>query len=198
MGHYLFEDATIGIILAVAVEIFLLISWLFMRKKFNKLVLLMGPGIICLFVLMDVLVKTNREHLEETTRKIVKAAQEENADAIISLLSDNLLINNRLDKPATADIIRWHLARPLIAKNYIKELLVKSAHDKSGQVEFEVITNIDPKSSYGIIPIVSSRWLFVYVRDPDGPYRVSNMVMLKLADQAGIDVFKKQKLNPDF
>jgi hypothetical protein len=195
MGYYLFEDPTMGIVLGVAVEIFLLISWMFMRERFNRLVLLAGPAVMGLFILLDVLVDTNREQLTKTTRQIINAAEEENAEVIIGLLSDNLLINNSLDKDMVGGIIKWHLSKPLIAANYTKEILVKSHSDQAGQVEFEVTTNLDPKSSYGVIPLVKSQWRFEYVRDPDGKYRVKDMVMLKLGEDRGIDVFRKQKLN---
>ncbi len=142
---------------------------------------------------MDYLVETNREQLERLTRQIVQAAEVENAQEIIDLLSDNLLLNNGLDKNGAARAIERKLDRPLIDANIIRKLLVTSSEDTTGQVEFTVFTTIDRRSNYAIVPAIKTSWLFEYIREnTKQEYRVSNIVMTALNNDKSqiIDVFR--------
>jgi len=192
MGYYLFDSPSMGIILACILEFLALLAWLFVRHKFNKLYLLIGPGVMGLFILLDGLVETNREKLENTTRLIVQAAQEENPEAIISLLSDKFLYRNRLNKAKAAGYIESYLRRPVIVSNSIRELSVVQVTEQAGRVEFKVLTNFEPEGPYGMAPLLRTTWRFDFVRDSDRRYRVSNLEMLKMQDQAGIDIFSRQ------
>ena len=160
-----------------------------MREKFNKLYLLVGPGVIGFFVLMDVLVETNSEKLDGATRVIVQAAEDEEAEIIIDLMSNNLLINKRLKKEAAATVVRSYLATPMITKNKVSELLVKEVSEQGGHVEVALFTTFDSKGDYAMVPLLQTRWRLDFVKDADGRYRVSDIKMLRLGDAQGIDVF---------
>ncbi|MFC1782719.1 hypothetical protein ACFL02_03920 [Planctomycetota bacterium] len=190
MGYYLFDSLVIGITLAAILEFLSLVTWMFMRERFNKLYLLIGPGVIGLFVLLDWLVETNREEIENTTRVIVQAAEDEDAAAIIALVSDNFLYRNRLGKTKAAGFIKSYLIRPVIVTNIVRNLIVKQVSQVQGQVEFSVITNFEPEGTYGMVPLLKTRWQFDFVRDPDGQYRLSN---LELLEPDG-DIFSSQIL----
>ena len=189
MGYYLFESCGMGIFLACVLEFLALMTWMFMREKFNKLYLLVGPGVIGFFVLMDVLVETNREQLDGATRVIAQAAEDEEAEIIIDLMSNNLLINKRLTKEAAAQVVRGYLGTPMITKNNVAELVVKEVNEQGGHVEVALFTTFDPKGNYSLIPLLRTRWRVDFVKDADGQYRVSDIKMLKMEDKQGIDVF---------
>jgi len=189
MGYYLFESCGMGIFLGCVLEFLALVTWMFMREKFNKLYLLVGPGVIGLFVLMDVLVETNSEKLDGATRVIVQAAEDEEAEIIIDLMSNNLLINKRLKKEAAAAVVRSYLASPMITKNKVSELLVKDVSEQGGHVEVALFTTFDGKGDYAMVPLLQTRWRLDFVKDADGRYRVSDIKMLRLGDTQGIDVF---------
>ncbi|MCP4712496.1 MAG: hypothetical protein GY869_28055, partial [Planctomycetes bacterium] len=178
-----------GVILACVLEFLALSTWMFMREKFNKLYLLVGPGVIGFFLLMDVLVETNREQLDEATRVIVQAAQDEEAEIIIDLLSSNMLVNNKLSKDMVAVVIRGYLGKPMITKNRVNELLVQEVSEQGGQVEVALFTTFDPKGNYSMVPpLMTSRWRLNFVKDSDGQYRVSDINNLRMGGSQGIDV----------
>ncbi|MCP4707355.1 MAG: hypothetical protein GY869_01915, partial [Planctomycetes bacterium] len=155
-----------------------------------KLYLLVGPGVIGFFVLMDVLVETNREQLDSATREIVQAAEEEEAEIIIDLMSSNLLINNKLNKEMAANVVRAYLGQPMISNNTINELLVQEVNEQGGQVELSLFTTFDARGDYSMAPpLVSSRWRLNFLRDADGQYRVSDIVNLRMGGKQGYDVF---------
>ena len=179
MGYYLFDNLTMGIILACILEFLALVTWMFLRERVNKLYLLIGPGVIGLFVLLDWLVETDREELENTTRVIVQAAEDEDAAAIISLVSDNFLYRNRLNKAKAAGFIKSYLKRPVIVTNIVRNLIVTQVSQVQGQVEFTALTNFEPEGTYGMVPLLKTHWRLDYVRDPDGQYRLSNLELLE-------------------
>ena len=192
MGYYLFESCGMGVFLACVLEFLALLTWMFMREKFNKLYLLVGPGVIGFFVLMDVLVETNREQLDAATRVIVQAAEEEEAEIIIDLMSSNMLVDNKLSKEVVAIAVRGYLGKPMITKNTVDELLVQEVNEQGGQVEVALFTSFDPKGNYSMAPpLLTSRWRLNFVKDADGQYRVSDIKMLRLGDSQGIDVFSR-------
>ena len=142
---------------------------------------------------MDYFVETSREQLERLTLQIVQAAEQENAQGIIDLLSDNLLLNNGLDKNGASLAIENKLARPLIDANIVTKLFVTSSEDTTGQVEFNVITTIDRRSSYAIVPAIRTSWIIEYTREnTKQEYRVSNIVMTAVNDDKSqvFDVFR--------
>jgi len=189
MGYYLFESCGMGVFLACVLEFLALVTWMFMREKFNKLYLLVGPGVIGFFVLMDVLVETNREQLDAATRAIVQAAKEEEAELIIDLFSSNMMINKKLNKESAARVVRTYLSKPMINNNKVTELLVKEVTEQGGHVEVAVFTSFDPKGDYSMVPLLRTRWRMDFVKDADGQYRVSDIKMLRLEDKQGIDIF---------
>ena len=198
MGYHFFEDPTMGIILAAIAETILLISWMFMRENFRKLLLLIGLAIAGLFLGLDWLIQTNSEQLKDNTRQIINAVELEQPDKVAAFISDRCLINNFLDKAAAEEIIKYHLAGPVIQSNTITELLINQVSDQTGRVEVCVITVFDSSGTYAMVPLIKTRWQMDYTRDPDGFYRITNITMLKLGDQKGINVWKKSKLKPDW
>ena len=198
MGYHFFEDPTMGIILAAIVEVILLISWMFMRENFRKLLLLIGLGIAGLFLGLDFLIQTNSEQLKNATKQIIEAVELEQPSKVIALISDQCLINNFLNKPAAEGIIKYHLAGPVIQSNTITELLVIQAGDQKGRVEVSVLTVFDSSGTYSMVPLLKTRWQMDYTRDPDEKYRITNIAMTKIGDQKGINVWKKSKLNAEW
>lgn len=191
----LFETARLGIIIALIAETLVFMGWAFARQRVRTYYLLIGPALFALAFALDALVETTAEELERVTREIVQAAEDEDAEALIDHFSPNLLINNSLGKRDAAQYIRFHLSKPLISNNIINELQIVSAAYLAGRVEFKVTTNIDSKSTYAMYRIVPSRWRFDFVRDSDGRYRISDMVMLSLHNGPGIDVFTRRRLD---
>jgi hypothetical protein len=179
MVYYLFDSLGLGIALAGILEFLALVTWMFMRDRFNKLYLLIGPGIIGMFFLLDWLVETNREELENTTRVIVQAAEDEAAAVIIELVSDKFLYRNRLKKAEAAVFIRAYLARPVIVTNIVRTLTVTQVSQMQGQVEFTALTHFEPEGEFGMAALSKSKWRLDYVRDPDGQYRLSNLELLE-------------------
>jgi len=190
MYYHLFDSPNAGLIIAVLLETVILLAWAFTSGRVKKVYILTGPLLAGLFLLLDYAVDTNREQLERVTRQIVQGAEDEDAAAIINLLSDNLLLDNGFRKEQASQVIAQRLSKPLIATNSIRSLEVTSAGEQSGRVEFAVLTTIDPQSNYAMIPVVGSSWLFEYVRDSDGQFRVKNMIMLKFRNGPGFDIFK--------
>jgi len=189
MGYYLFDSCGMGIFLACVLEFLALVTWMFLREKFNKLYLLVGPGVIGFFVTLDALVETNREQMDAATRAIVLAAEEEQAELIIDLFSNNMMVNKKLNKQAAAQVVRTYFSKPMITNNKVTELLVKEVNRQQGQVEVALFTSFDPKGDYSMVPLLRTRWRLDFVKDPDGQYRVSDIKMLRLEDKQGIDIF---------
>lgn len=202
--EYLFENPRPLIALAMILEAAIFVAWKVRPDKVRPYWLLAGVVIIAMAILADRFVTTDRESLEDITRQVVRAAEDEDAQTIIDQLSGDFRTTGGLDKATTAETIRWHLAKPLISGNYINELIVKDVRKDGGSVELEVTTNIDPKSIYALWRVVVSRWRFDFVRDGDSDgdgdsrYRISHMVMLRIADRPGIDVFNKKQLDKQF
>jgi len=190
MGHYLFDDPTVGVVVAVVVEAILLVGWIFTRNRRGLYKLLAGPVIAGAFLLADRAVQTDREQLESVTRQVVQAAADEDAALIISRLSERFQMGRRMDKRAISQELRKRLSRPVIATNRIRQLKVTRAEEAAGEVEFDAVTRMDPSHPHAAaLPIVLSSWRFEYVRDSDGQYRISNLKMLKLNNNRGIDIF---------
>ena len=178
MSYYLFENPSMGILIAVVVEFLLVMTWAMFRDRFKKPLLLVGPGLAGLFVLLDVLVQTNREELEEATRQVVQAAEEEDAESIIALISDTFLHDASIDREAINKQIqrRFPADRDIIDNNRITKLEVIEVNESGGKVEFSVLTTMGPESKYTDI-LQKSRWRFHFTRDPDGQYRIHNIEM---------------------
>ncbi|MCK4628953.1 MAG: hypothetical protein KAT56_08105 [Sedimentisphaerales bacterium] len=193
MVYHLFDSPRLGLLIALLIEIVLFLAWSFTNGRIRKLYLLVGPVLAGLFILIDVIVQTNREQLEMITCRIVQAAEDENAPGIISHISDNFLLDNGFDKMMAARAIETKLAKPLIANNNISNLRVTRAEDTTGQVEFKVTTTLDPKSRYALIPVVTTFWRFDYARSDNQPFKVRNMTMLWLIP--GIVGQKKSPIN---
>ena len=196
MAYHLFDNPRLGLLIALLVGVVLFLAWSFTNGRVKKPYLLVGPILAGLFVLLDVVVETNREQLEDITCRIVQAVEDENAPDVISHISDNFLLDNGFDKMMAARVIETKLAKPLIANNNISNLHVTNAEDTTGQVEFKLTTTLDPKSRYAIIPIITTFWRFDYVRLDNQQFKVRNMTMLWLVPgfagqkKKPIDVFK--------
>lgn len=196
MAYHLFDNPRLGLLIALLIGIVLFLAWSFTNGWIKKPYLLVGPILAGLFVLLDVVVETNREQLEDITYRIIQAIEDENAPEVITHISDNFLLDNGFDKMMAARIIETKLAKPLIANNNISNLHVTKAENTTGQVEFKLTTTLDPKSRYAIIPVLTTFWRFDYMRLNDQPFKVRNMTMLWLIPglagqkQKPIDVFK--------
>lgn len=196
MNHYLFDNPKMAILIALILEFLLIMAWLIFRERLKKPLLLIGPGLVGLFVLLDVLVQTDREALEEATRQIVRAAQEEDAEGIIEFISEEFS-HGSVNREREVALIRYHFdpAKPLIETNRITRLEVTKVADRSGTVEFTVVTNTDQNSVYGYYPLIKTKWRFEFVKDPDGRYRVKDMVMTHLGDSPGFNVYREGRLD---
>ena len=190
MAYHLFDRPNLGIIIAIILETVILLSLVFAPTRVKKLWLLAGPGLVMLIFALDWLVESNRESLERLTRQVVRAVQDENAGGVIELISDNFLHDSGLQKTEVAVIIEQRLNKPIIEKNKITKLMVIDALPKSGRVEFSVITIIDRKSSYAIVPLVKSSWRFDFIRDSDDQYRLRNITNLSFNKGPAINIFR--------
>jgi hypothetical protein len=195
MGYFFFDNPTGAIALAVILEMILLIGWACQRQKVKTRILLVGPLLIVLSLLLDWSVTTNREKLEKNTIIIVQAAQDEDPQTIINLLSDKFMLSNGLGKIALSGILLEWFSKPLIMSNRINELMVTWAEPTHGTVEFTVTTVIDPESPYGLYGrFVTTEWRFDYQCDADGEYRLVSFEMLRMDGQEPIDIFTIPRL----
>jgi len=178
MNYYLFESPSMGILIAVVVEFLLVMTWAILQGRFRKPLLLIGPALAGLFILLDVLVQTDREALEEATRRIVQAAQDENAEGIIALISDKFLHETTMDRDLINRSIRerFPAGKDIINSNRITKLDVIEVNGSGGKVEFSVLTTMGPESKYANV-LQKSRWRFHFTRDADGQYRITNIEM---------------------
>jgi len=191
MSYYLFDNPKIGIIIALLAEVAVLLCWTFARQRMRAYYFLAGPMILIIVLLLDYFVETDREQLEIHTKTIIKAVEEEDAEAIINLISDKFLFRNYLSKLPASIIIRERLSTPQVQNNIIRKFAVTSVIQDTGKVEFTVVTFFDPKSSYPVT-MVRTSWRFDYIRDQDDVYRLQNISMLTLERDRGktVDVFK--------
>ena len=104
--YYLFDSPRLGIIIAIVLETIILLGWAFVRQYIKPWYLLAGPVLAGGFLLSDMAVETKREQLENVTRQIVQAVEDENADCFISLLSDDMVLSNGMDKVTAQRIIK--------------------------------------------------------------------------------------------
>ena len=193
MGFHLFENPRLGFIIAVAIELILLLWWLIAPHRVNKLSFLAGPLFAGLFILMDLAVVTYREQLEIHTRRVILAAQEEDAQTIIDLLSEDLQMAGGIDKPHFSSVIKAYMSKPFIRKNSVRNLKILDADEKGGRVEVKIITNTDPKGSYAIYPLVTTQWRFDYKRNKEGQYKIVDLILLKLNNSKPPSGFLRRK-----
>jgi len=193
MSYYFFDNPTWGIVIAILVEFILILTWIFLRERTNPFTLLAGPVIAGLFLLGDFLVETNREKVEKTVRQLALYAEQENAEAFLALLSQDIQLPNRMGKEQIASRLRDFFARPLIANNRIYQVRVHQVDDQQAQAELHVTTTLDENSQYRVYaPILTMKWKLDFVRDPDNIYRLTNAVMTSLNNSSGVDVFTYQ------
>ena len=194
MSYYLFDNPKVGLIIALVIEVLMALSWLFARGRVRWFALLAGPVIAGLVLLLDWAVLTNREELVATTEMVIQAAQDEQAEKIINVLSDDMTMSNGMDKVEVAAVVEKYLSGPFITSNSFAEILVRNAEDRDGVVEFAVRTIFDPKSRYAYTSYLRSEWRFEYQREGgDGPYQIRDMVMTQVGGQTPQrDVFKFQ------
>jgi len=190
----LLESPRFLLALAVLVETVLFLTWFFTRFRDRPVVkplwLLVGPIVAAAAVLLDICVETDREQLDQAARSLVRATQEEDVAATISLLSDNLRLDNGLDKAGASAVIAYYLAKPLIATNSIDKLAVTAVQRPRGCVELAVTTNIDLKCDYAVLlRLVRTTWRLDYVWDTDGRCRLTNLTMLSFNGGKPFDVF---------
>ena len=178
MSYYLFDNPKTGILIALVLEFLLVMAWVIFKERMRKSLLLIGPVLVGLFVLLDVLVQTNREALEEATRRVVQAAEDEDAASIIALISDEFLHETTIDRDQINRSIqeRFPADRDIIDSNRVTKLEVIEVNESGGQVEFSVITTMGPGSTYANV-LQKSRWRFHFRRDGDGQYRITNIEM---------------------
>ena len=178
MSYYLFDNSKTGILIALVLEFLLVMAWVIFKERMRKSLLLIGPVLVGLFVLLDVLVQTNREALEEATRRVVQAAEDEDAASIIALISDEFLHETTIDRDQINRSIqeRFPADRDIIDSNRVTKLEVIEVNESGGQVEFSVITTMGPGSTYANV-LQKSRWRFHFRRDGDGQYRITNIEM---------------------
>ncbi len=174
MSYYLFDNPKAGILIALILEFLLVMGWLIFRERIKKPLLLIGPGLVGLFVLMDALVQTNREALEEATRQVVQAAEDEDAEGILAFISDTYLQNSSLDRETIRQ--RFPVGKNIIDSNRITKLEVTQVSESGGQVEFSVLTTMGPGSQYANVT-QKTRWRFHFTRDGDGQYRINDIEM---------------------
>ncbi|MCH9022173.1 MAG: hypothetical protein IID32_05365 [Planctomycetes bacterium] len=182
MGFYLFDNPRLGIIVAVVIELILLLCWVIMPGRVRKSAFLAGPVVAGVFILMDVFVETYREQLEFHTRQVVQAAEDEDAQTIIDLLSDDLLLAGGIDKSRFSKLLESYMSGPFIRTNIVRKLEVLKAEKAYGQVEVLVITNTDPKGSYAIYSLLKTRWQFDYKRNESDEYKIVDLQLLELND----------------
>lgn len=188
--YYLFDSPRLGIVIAIIVETAILLGFAFARQYVRWWHLLAGPVLAGAFVLCDMAVETRREQLESVTRQIVKAVEDEDADCVISLFSDDMRLSNGMDKVTAERIVRQRLDKPIIENNNIHQLEVTVADKMHGRVEFSVTTTFDPKSDYAVAPLVISSWRFDYMRDEDDKYRLKDITNIRFNNSEAIDVFR--------
>lgn len=196
MSYHLFDNPKAGILIALMLEFLLVMAWVIFRERIKKPLLLIGPGLVGLFVLLDVLVQTNREALEDATRRLVQAAEEEDAQGIIDLISEEFS-HGSIDKEQVAYFIRHHFdsSKPLIESNRVTRLEVTKVTEQNGTVEFTVITSTEQNSAYGYQPFIKTKWRFDYIKDPDGQYRVNDLIMTNFGNSDGLNVYKASRLD---
>lgn len=187
MEYYLFDKPNYGIIAGIIIETAMFIVWAISQRQYRHLYLLAGPAIIGLAFLMDALVETNREQVESTTRAIVQAAEEENAQAIIDMLSDHFIFYLKYDKQKFSAELNARMNKPLIESNLITALRVTKATNKSGQAECAIFTTFPAGSNYSMYGTGKTKWQFDYIRNKDGRYRLSGLTMLSLNNGAPVN-----------
>ena len=189
MMEFIFDSGWLGLALGLVLLGAALVGWSIKRYEFNKLWFLPGLAVIVLLGGLDWLVETDREQLRHTTKRVVEAAEEEDAEGVLGELSANLLLDNGFGYAAAAGVIRQYLGKPLIANNMINELEITQVTETRGVVEMTVSTVIDPQSQYALARILRTNWRFTYGKDADGRFRIVNIEMITLNGGEPIDLF---------
>ena len=194
MAYYLFDNPRVGITLAIIAEAVVFLTWALLPGRLKARYLLIAPMVVAVFLALDWLIETDREQLESSARLIVQAVEDENAEAVISMMSANFSIANSFEKDAAAAIIRLHLRKPVIAANHIRELKVTDVSQSGGRVVFRAITTMDPKGHLALARVVTSQWQFDYERgiSHNDRYKLSSITMLKFNGGKAIDVWKSR------
>ena len=190
------ESARLGIVLAVMAETLILLGWVFMRHRLRWWHWLIGPALLALALGLDLAVETDPEQLRRITKEIVKAAENEDAQAIVARLHEDLHLDNGMRKSSVVRVIQQYCSQPQIAKNVITVLDVVRAEPAAGTVNFTAVTTIDPRSPYAVVSAIKSRWRFEYVRPPGREYEITNMVVIDLGGEGPFDIFRMQPRHP--
>ncbi len=187
MSYYLFDNISIGILLAIGLEIVAVIVYNFSEWKWRKLALLSGFLLLGLLILMDIFVETNREQLERITREVVRAAQDEQPRTIAFHLSPELLVGGKYNKKVIVQIIDNWLSEPIIDSNLISKLEVINDRNDNGRVEISILTQFDPQGKLASVSLLKSRWRLEFIKQGKEPYKIVNIINTSVNDGAGID-----------
>lgn len=186
------ENIRLGIIFAVIAETLILLGWVFMRHRLRWFHWLIGPALLALAWGLDFAIETDPEQLRRITKEVVKAAQDEDAETIIARLHKDLRLDNGMNKSSVTRVIQQYCSQPQISKNILTVLEVARAEPTAGTVNFTAVTTMDPKSPYAVVSVIKSRWRFEYVREPDRPYEITNMIIIDFGDEGPFDIFQMQ------
>jgi hypothetical protein len=181
MGYYLFDEPLVVLVSAGILEGILLLCWLFSPRSARPIYLLAGPFLVGMVFLLDWTIETDREKLEQKTRDIIQAVENEDSESIIVALSGGFMAEGQVDRTAAASVIRHYLSRPFIKYNTIRTLETHEIEEHKGEVAVSLFSQIDPKSPYYYFPAISSECRFHFRYDePKSDYLVTNIEILRI------------------
>lgn len=179
MGYHIFDNPSSGLLMALVVQAGLLIGWLINREKIRSVYLILGPVLAGLVLLMDFLVDTSREQLDDRTRELVAAAEAEQADVLISALAPVEDFDGHTVPSVVKAAIERYLSGPLLDTCHISDLEVSQYGPTAGNVRFKVIVTMDQESRYAYVPVFASVWEISYVREDErNPYLIEDVQLL--------------------
>lgn len=179
MGYYIFDNPSGGLLAALIVEAGLLIGWLINREKVRSATLVLGPILAGAVLLMDYLVDTPREQLDDRTRGLVAAAEAEQVDVLISALAPAENFGDHAELSVVGTAIKRYLSGPLLDTCYISDLEVFQYGPTTGNVRFRVVVTMDQDSPYAYVPMFTSVWEISYARKNEKyPYLIEDVQLL--------------------
>lgn len=188
--YHIFDNVTYIYTIAFIAELCALGFYLASQRSNKALALLIGPLIALAGYALDYAVETDREQIENTTLKIIAASVAPDTAAMLGTLDNNINVSGLNLDQVTNIILKYFRNKKPFSSNYVKSIEVTSTEPENASAEFTAITVFNPEGEFASGGMVTSKWRFNFIKNPQQRFKITNMTMLSLNNSSPVNVFK--------
>ncbi len=171
------------VIIGLSAELAVLIGARFWPLKVRRKHLLIGPILIGLAFGLDYLVTTDTEKIEAIIATVVQAAQEEQAEDIISFIAPDYADSFHHSRESFAAFCRQIFSQPQIEKNWLtnKEFKLRKTE---ATVWITAVTRLDERNQWTAgLSVIKTTWRLEFSRQPDKSWLITTIELIGLGDK---------------